>query len=430
MPHPLSPGIVAAALLSCPALAQQTLRVPEDQPTLAAAFAAAADGDRVLLTQGAYTLGDGGLTLAKSLIVETQGGARATLTSPASPHPWSPAAAALTITGLGSGGRIVLRNLTFAGGYSPWAQSQVRPAVLDVQLAGAAGELVLEGVEAFGETRHQHEACPGLRLASGPGVRVMLRHSRFAGASGQSPLFANGEVEYDGSPGAIVAAQGPFAAERCRFVGGAGGRAAWADFGPFPAARDGGEAVQLSAPFGLLKDCDLVEGAGGQVFPGAPMPWTPAPCPLWGEPGESTVATELFDCVRSQVPQGCDQTVRYFAQNVGRNDIEAIPPASVGVSFRFKVRSLPANDGVTFWIFGLGLDSGAVPGVAGRLYVADGFLVGLVPPPPPWSWAEIWIPAPPAALPWLPTFAVQPLHLTTAMTLQFGAVSTFTVLVP
>jgi hypothetical protein len=289
---------------------------------------------------------------------------------------------------------------------------------------------VLEGVEAIGETRHQHGACPGLRVTSGTGVRVMLRHSRFEGATGQSPLFANGEVEYDGSTGAIVDALGPFSAEKCRFVGGAGGRAAWSDYGPFMTARDGGAALLLHAPIGSIKDCDLVDAAGGAAYAGTPFPWTPDPCLHYGNPGTSTAATEVLDCVCSFVPYGCNQTVQYVAMQVGRNDIEAIPPASVGVSFRFKVRSLPVSGGITFWLFGSGLDSVAVPGIGGRLYVADAFVAGIVAPPPPYSWADVWIPAPPAMLPWLSTFAVQPLHLDTWMNLQFGSVSTFAIMTP
>jgi hypothetical protein len=421
----------AAALSACPALSQQTIRVPQDQPTLEAAFSAAADGDRVLLAEGNHDVGASGLALGKSLIVETVGNTRATIHYPASTSAFIPAQPALTITGFGGGGRIVLRNLSFAGGYSPWAFSQPRSAVIDVQLGGAtAGEVVLEGVEAVGETRHQHGGCPALRLASGPAVRVMLRHCRIEGATGQSPLFANGEVEYDGSTGALVDALGPFSAEKCRFVGGAGGRAAWSDFGPFMTARAGGAAALLHAPLGTVKDCDFVDGTGGAAYAGTMYPWTPDPCEHYGAPGTSAVSTDVFDCVRTFVPYGCNQTAHYVAMQLGRNDVEPIPPAAAGVSFRFKVRSLPVSSGVTFWLFGSGLDNILVPGIGGRLYVADAFVVGIVPPPPPYSWAEVWISAPPATLPWLSTFAVQPLHLDTWMNLQFGSVSTFTVLVP
>jgi hypothetical protein len=431
MLRPFSFGLGAVAAIATGAAAQQTIRVPLDQPTLEAAIAAAANGDRVLLGAGVHAVPAAGLTLAKSLIVETSGTERATVRYPVSTDAFTPAFPALTITGFGTGGRIVLRNVTFDGGYSPWTMSQPRSAVLDVQLGGShAGELVLEGVAVLGETRHRDGACPGLRLEAGAGVRVMLRNSRCEGATGQSPLFANGEVEFDGSAGAIVNALGPFSAEKCRFVGGAGGRAAWSDFGPFPTARDGGSALLLAAPLGSIKDCDLVDGAGGAAWAGAPFPWTPDPCAHYGNPGASIVTTEVYDCVRSFVPYGCNQTVQYVAMNVGRNDVEAIPPASVGVSFRFKVRSLAANEGFTFWLFGAGLDSVALPGIGGRLRIADAFVVGIVPPPPPYSWADVWIPAPPAALPWLSTFAVQPLHLDTWMNLQLGAVSTFTVLVP
>ena len=82
------------------------------------------------------------------------------------------------------------------------------------------------------------------------------------------------------------------------------------------------------------------------------------------------------------------------------------------------------------WIFGSGLDSLAVPGFGGRLYVANAFLVGVLPPPGPTGWSTITFPAPPAALPFLPSFAVQPLHFDFAAGLQFGAVASFTVLVP
>src|SRR5262245_47816617 len=220
-----SPAIAATVLLTCHAIAQQTIQVPQQQPTIEAAIAAAADGDRIQLTQSSYAIGFNGLLLAKSLVIETVGSARATISYPDDPFgPVPPVGPALRITGFGTGARIVLRNVTFDGGSSVFGTP--RSAVIYVQLQNAVGELVLEGVEAIGEARGCNDSCPGLRLASGSGVRVMLRNSRFEGATGYSPfpsLFPN----YDGSAGALVAAQGPFAAEACRFIGGAGGSVVW-----------------------------------------------------------------------------------------------------------------------------------------------------------------------------------------------------------
>ncbi len=420
-------------LLAAHAFAQQTIRVPQDQPTIEAAIAAAVDGDRIQLTQSNYTIGSAGLALAKSLVVETVGSARATITYPdnTNGNHTTPAFPALTITGLGSAGKIVLRNLTFDGGYSFSALSQPRTAVIDAQLATAAGELVLEGVEAIGELRHQHDACPGLRITAGPSVRVMLRNSRFEGAPGQSPAFASSETEYHGSDGAIVAAQGPFAAEACRFVGGAGGRVSWGPFGPFPQGRDGGDALQLTAPAGSIKRCELLEGIPGAAYPNNPpgMPY-PNPCTLYGASGASAITADVYDCTRTFTPPGCGQVPQTVQLSPGRNDVEPIPPALVGVPFPILIRPLAPGAGLTFWIFGSGLESLPVPGVLGRLYVDNAFVAGIVPPPGPNGWSTIPFPAPPAALPFLPTFAVQPLHLDNAMSLQLGAVATFTVLVP
>jgi hypothetical protein len=427
-----SPALVLAVVAGGHVLAQQTIRVPQDQPTIEAAFAAAVDGDRVLLTQAGYTVGFAGLTLAKSLIVETAGVARATISYPdasSSGTAYQPTWPALTITGFGSGGRIVLRNVTFDGGFSIWAQSQPRAAVIDVQLANAAGELVLEGVEAIGELRHRDDACPGLRVAAGAGVRVLLRNSRFEGAGGQSPLLGTNELEYDGSAGAIVDVQGPFVAEACRFVGGAGGRASWGAFGPFPTGRDGGAALDLDAPLGSLQQCELVEGIPGAAFPNSAVN-PPNPCTMFGASGASTFATEVYDCERTFVLPGCGQQAQTVLLNPGRADVLPIPPAPVGVPFAITVRPLPPSAGLSFWIFGSGLDSLPVPGVLGPLRVDDAFVAGVVPPAGPFGWSTIAFPAPPAALPFLPSFAVQPLHLDNAGTLQLGAVATFTVLVP
>ena len=427
-----SPAIAAIVLLTCHAIAQQTIQVPQQQPTIEAAFAAAADGDRIQLTQSNYAIGVNGLTLAKSLVVETVGSARATISYPDIPFggPVTPGFPALRITGFGTGTRIVLRNVTFDGGYSPWAWSPPRSAVIDVQLPNAVGELVLEGVEAIGETRHNDDACPGLRLLSGPSVRVMLRNCRFEGANGQSPMFSTGETEWEGSDGAIVAAQGPFAAEACRFVGGAGGRAWWDPFGLFPSGRNGGAAALLSASLGSIKRCDLVEGIPGAAWASSlPVP-QPNPCTMYGAGGASILTTGVYDCFRTFTLPGCGQTPQQVSLNPGRNDVEPILPASVGVPFPITLRPLPPSNGLTFWIFGSGLESLALPGLAGRLYVQNAFVVGLVPPPGPTGWSQLTFPAPPAALPFLPSFAVQLLHLDTSGQLQLGAVATFTVLVP
>ena len=159
-----SPAIAAIVLLTCHTIAQQTIQVPQQQPTIEAAIAAAADGDRIQLTQSNYAIGVNGLTLAKSLVVETVGSARATISYPDIPFggPVTPGFPALRITGFGTGTRIVLRNVTFDGGYSPWAWSPPRSAVIDVQLPNDTrhfsgdGDLHLHGLEdhdvvAFGD---------------------------------------------------------------------------------------------------------------------------------------------------------------------------------------------------------------------------------------------------------------------------------------
>jgi hypothetical protein len=423
------PFVIAAAAVP----AQQTIRVPQDQPTLEAAFAAAADGDRVQLTQSSYAIGAAGLTLAKSLVVETVGNAVATIVYPVHAAPFTATQPALSIFGFGSGSRIVLRNLQFTGGYSSNGLV-ARHAVIDVQLATATGELVLENVRAVGELRHVNDSCPGLRLSAGAAVRISLRNSHFEGATGQSPMFAwSSEIEYDGSAGAVIDAAGAFTAENCDFVGGAGGRSAWS-WAPYtpsthPPARDGGDAARLVAPLGSASRCRLLEGAGGELIPnGTPTP--PNTCLLWGAPGSSVLATEVYDCTRTFTPSGCGQTPQTVAINPGRSDMQPIPSAQVGVPFAIAVRPLALANGLTFWIFGSGLDSVALPGLGGRLYVANAFVAGLVPPPAANGWSTIPFPAPPAALPFLPGFAVQPLHLDLAGQLQLGAVATFTVLVP
>ena len=417
--------------LALPALiAQQTISVPGQAATIEAAIAQAVDGDRILLTASNYQIPATGLLLAKSLVIETVGSARAVITYPESVT--APAsfttAPALRITGLGSQGRVVLRNLTFNGGFSIWAQSPVRPAALDVQLQNQTGELVLEGVQAIGELRHADEGCPGLRLATGPAVDVLIRNCRFEGATGQSPLFGgSGELEYSGSPGVVGQCAGVLLAECSQFVGGLGGRAGWSVFGPFPSARAGGDAVRLQAAQSALKNCDLIEGQGGFATADPQSPFSPNPCTAYGAPGQFVTTAELYDCVRTVVPQGCGQTVQYWPLQIGRNDVECIPPASVGVPFRFKVRAEAAGVGFTLLLVGSQVGAVSVPSITGLLRIENALALGILAPSTPQSWTDVWVNSVPATLGVLPTIAVQPVHLD-GNGLRFGSFATFTVL--
>ncbi|MCU0866773.1 MAG: hypothetical protein MUC36_23560 [Planctomycetes bacterium] len=405
------------------AMAQQTIRVPDQAATIEAAIAMAADGDRILLTAASYQIPDTGLLLTKSLVIEAVGDNRAVIDYPDSSSWAQPASPALRITGLGSQGRVVLRNLTFTGGYSIWAQSTVRSAVVVVQLPSGTGELVMQGVHAIGETRHQNEACPGLRIDTGPGVDVLLRDCRFEGANGRSPFFAGGgDIEYHGSPGAVGFCAGVLLAECSQFVGGAGGSAP-ALFGG--QGRRGGDAARLQAAQSALKNCDLVEGTGGSAYVYGPWSQTD-PCPAYGAPGQYVTTAELYDCVRTVVPQGCGQTVQYWPLQVGRNDVECIPPATVGVPFRFKVRAEAAGLGFTMLLVGSRVGALEVPGIAGLLRLEDPAGVGILAPSTPTSWTDVWVGSVPATLGWLPTIAVQPLHLD-SNGLRFGSFATFTV---
>ena len=128
-----TPGVAVTVFFACHALSQQTILVPQQQPTIEAAIAAAVDGDRIQLTQSSYTLGLNGLLLAKSLVIETVGTARATISYPDDVGTqYNPVFPALRITGFGTGARIALRNVTFDGGYSQWTSSTPRPAVPDL----------------------------------------------------------------------------------------------------------------------------------------------------------------------------------------------------------------------------------------------------------------------------------------------------------
>lgn len=284
----------------------------------------------------------------------------------------------------------------------------------------------MQGVQALGETRHANEACPGLRIDTGPGVSVLLRDCRFEGASGRSPIFANGELEYDGSPGAVGQCSGVLLAECTQFVGGAGGRADWVAFGPFPPGRRGGDAVRLQAPLSALKNCDLVEGIGGSVT-AEPSPFAPDRCAAFGAPGQFVTTAEFFDCVRTVVPQGCGQTVQYWPLQIGRNDVECVPPARVGVPFRFKVRAEAAGQGFTLLLVGSRVGAISVPQITGWLRIEDAAALGILPPSTATSWTDVWVNSVPATLGWLPTIAVQPVHLDNSG-LRFGSFATFTVL--
>jgi hypothetical protein len=413
--------------LALPALiAQQTISVPGQAATIEAAIAMAADGDRILLTAASYQIPDTGLLLTKSLVIEAVGDNRALIDYPDSSSGFAPVSPALRIAGLGSQGRLVLRNLTFTGGFSFYAQSTVRSAVVVVQLPTGQGELVMQGVHAIGETRHANEACPGLRIDTGPGIDLLLRDCRFEGAEGRSPIFANGELEYDGSPGAVGQVAGVLLAECTQFVGGAGGRADWVAFGPFPPARSGGDAVRLQAPLSALKNCDLIEGLGGSVT-AAPSPFSPNPCTAYGAPGQFVTTAELYDCVRTVVPQGCGQTVQYWPLQIGRNDVECIPPASVGVPFRFKVRAEAAGVGFTLLLVGSQVGAVGVPSITGLLRIENALALGILAPSTPQAWTDVWVNSVPATLGVLPTIAVQPVHLD-GNGLRFGSFATFTVL--
>ncbi|MCU0866775.1 MAG: hypothetical protein MUC36_23570 [Planctomycetes bacterium] len=135
---------------------------------------------------------------------------------------------------------------------------------------------------------------------------------------------------------------------------------------------------------------------------------------------------ELYDCVRTVVPQGCGQTVQYWPLQVGRNDVECIPPASVGVPFRFKVRAEAAGVGFTLLLVGSQVGAISVPPIDGRLRIEDAVVFGLLPPSTPTSWTDVWVNSVPATLGVLPTIAVQPVHLD-GNGLRFGSFATFTV---
>jgi hypothetical protein len=413
--------------------AQQTHLVPAQYATLEAAIAAAADGDRILLTTPELELSPAGLQLDKSLVIETVGSSRTALRYPAAPFafPATHDQASLRITGLGSRGRVVLRNLDFVGGFSIWANSPTRPAVIDIQLPTQSGELVLQSVRAIADTRHSDDACPGLRLQTGPDVQLLVRDCRFEGASGQTPMFGgSGEIEYHGSPGAIGQVAGGLLAENTLFVGGAGGRASWSFLGPFWTGRNGGDALRLQAPLSALKNCEFLEGAPGAAFATQPpFPGTPDPCLSYGAPGQYSTDAQILDGVRAVVPPGCGRGVQHWPINIGDNDVEYVPPAAVGVSFRFKVRAQFAGQGLTLLLASLRTDTELVPGVAGRLWLHDPFVLNFLAPSTQFSWTDVWVPAPPAALGFLPTLAVQPLHFTN-QGLRLGSFATFTVLTP
>lgn len=430
-PSTFSARAFVLALTTSALCAQTTWRVPGDKATIAEAVTAAADGDRILLVDSVnrYAIPSTGITLAKSLIVETVGTARATV---AYPEGQAASAAAFTVTGLGTRNRLVMRNLDVVGGYSAFTSSPVRPAVVNVQLGSAPrGELVLDAIKAVGEIRHVDGSCPGLRLVTNTDVRVVIRQCRFEGASGRSPLFASGEIEYQGSLGAIVAAQGPLLIEDTNFVGGDGGRASWANFGPFWTARDGGKAVDLNAPRGAIVNSVLIEGSGGPVIVESSASGNPDPCTRWGQPADSTGTFQIdtFHCVRRVIPYGCNQTAKDWPLNIGRHDLEIGSPRVVGTTFRIKAGSLQAGQGVSALLFGIGTNTTVIPGIEGKLYLDNWLSLGVVPPSLPYSWTDVWFPAPPPGLPALLTCSMQLVHLDAAFTRTwFGSPATFTVL--
>jgi hypothetical protein len=424
----LSPrfAIVTSLPLMSLLAAQQTIAVPQDAPTIAAAIAQANDGDRILLTQSSYSVSAAGLVITKSLTIEADGNGRATINYPNATGPTTATEPALRVTGLGSLGRVVLRNLTLRGGYSSWAGSVPRPAVLAVQVPNQAGELVLDGMQAFGELRHSHEGCPGLRLESGAGLSILIRASRFVGATGVSPFGAPGDRDYDGSPGLVGDVGGTMLVERSWFQGGDGGWNQWSLLGPFGPGLRGGDSVRLIALGSAFKECDLVEGRPGPATASQPpLPGTPDPCASYGPSGQFAIIAQLFDCVQASTPPGCNQSVQLSLLQPGRNDIEYIPTATPGQPFRFQVRAQPSGAGLTVLTVASRVATTNVPGITGAMYLDNPALLGFVPPSTPSSWTNIWVPGTPSLL-GMPTIALQPIHLD-AQGLHFGSFATFTV---
>lgn len=428
--RPLSAHALAFALSTSLLGAQTTWRVPGDKATIQEAVAAASDGDRILLVDavGRYPVPIAGITLAKSLILEAAGTARATL---AYPEGQAANAPALTVTALGTKNRVVVRNLDLVGGFSLFTSSGERPAVVSIQLPSASGELVLDGVRAIGEMRHIHAACPGLRLVAGAATKIVLRQCRFEGAGGQSPIFSAGETEYRGSTGAIVDTTGSLIIEDSVIVGGVGGRTSWHNFGPFLAAHDGGKALDLKAPNGAMVNSVAIEGSGGPIVVESTATGYPDPCVNWGKPGDSTatIQADVFHCVRRVVPQGCNQTAKDWPLNIGRRDLDVGSPKLVGTPFRIKAGSLQAGQGSSALLFAVGTGTRTIAGIEGKFYLGDWISLGVLPASQPYSWTEVWFPAPPPGLPALTNFSMQLVHIDAAFSrVWFGSPATFTVL--
>jgi hypothetical protein len=419
-------AIVASLPFAATLAAQQTIMVPQNAPTIEAAIVLANDGDRILLTQSAYTVSAAGLVVAKSLTIEADGSSQATITYPNAIGLATATEPALRITGLGGLGRVVLRNLTLRGGYSSYASSVQRSAVLAVQVPNQVGEVVLEGVRAFGEMRHSHEGCPGLRLECGPGTAILIRACRFVGATGVSPISAPGDRDYDGSPGLVGDVAGTMLAECSWFEGGNGGWNQWSFLGPFGPGLRGGDAVRLTAPRSAFKECEMVEGRPGPaVASHPPLFGTPDPCASYGPSGQFVTTAQLFDCVKASVAPGCNQAVQLSSLQPGRNDIECVPTATPGLPFLFRVRAVQSGVGVTVLTVAARVATVNVPGIHGDMYLDNPALLGFVPPSTSASWTDIWVPGPPP-LPGMPTIGLQPIHLD-AQGLRFGSFATFTI---
>lgn len=342
---------------------------PPTSPGLPAAIAAAPPGAVLVLGPGLHLAGG---VVDKPLTIEAPTGTMgAILVSDSDPF-------GLSVTSLGSGGRVMLRNIRFLRiVFSPTTVS-LYPATLQISLpAPEVGSVVLDNLTVEGVRG------PGAVISTGPDVSVVIRDCAFHGADGTFPVpLLGGDV---GGDGARVTAAGECWIERSQFFAGDGGDTVWiGPVGPQPPAFDGGSGLLLSAPRAVLVDCAMVDGDGGRVLLNN-YSGSASPCPYMGQGGVSQVSADVFDVA---VQNGTDgwtpncaptQPPPPLALGTGRQDLR-VPSAQqiAGSPYTIDVRIIPPAQGFTLVAYGLAPRQVSLPFLVGNSYLDQVLFLDLV----------------------------------------------------
>ncbi len=415
--------VPSLTLLSALLPAQRTWRVPGDTATVNDAVRLASAGDRILLvSQQPYGWGNDaqGINVDKAVTIESlPGGFAGFLLGRTSPH-------AIKLTSMGGGHRFVLRNFHVVPNHSE--ADRDRHVCIEIALAPTeSGTVILDGVSAAGIMSNIDDPCPGARISTGPGIKLMLRGCSFRGATGDVPWIAQGENGWRGSPGADIRAGGPAVIQDCSFHGGPGGPSWWWYLWAGP-AMNGGPGLSFNGVAGALVGCTVIDGKGGDVWRGN-YQGSANPCDYVGQPGVSSFPPDLFDVLHQPAERGsaggCGQSPPPpRTLGTGRRDLRVASQHTSGARLDMSVRSLPVGQGWTVLIFGTDVQSS--PFLAGILYPNRIFWVTVVSSSASNPWVTFGVDVPRLAEEL--DLVVQPAHLDVAQVQwRLGSPATFTI---